>query len=209
MALSEHGRHVDAVRESAAVRDEFHREGDVNGVVAAAINLALMARFLRTAPTPYGWLEPVIADMDQLTDRGVYAFGMRAIGQAYVEVGRLLEADVAYTKSLATYRTIDAPIGECQALVYQGRLLLQLGEVEHASAQFGAALAIVGELGDVSGIAQCLRGLAAADRARGDLTTARARLSEALQLVRQPKPTLAEEWVMGDLVQLDLLDSAR
>jgi DNA-binding SARP family transcriptional activator len=207
MAVSEHGRHVNGLSESVAAQEQFRRAGDVNGVVGAAVNLALMARFLRTPRTPYEWLEPVIADMDQLTDRGVYAFGMRAIGQAYVEVGRLLDADTAYSKSLATYRTIDAPIGECQALVYQGRLFLQLGDIEHASAQFGEALAIVRELGDVSGIAQCLRGLAAADRARGDLAGARARLSEALELVRQPKPTLAEEWVISDLKQLDLLDS--
>jgi tetratricopeptide (TPR) repeat protein len=153
-------------------------------------------------------LEPVIAEIDQLTDRGLRAFALRALGQAYVEVGRLLDADDAYTKSLATYRTIDAPIGECQALVYQGRLLLELGDIERAAAQFGEALTIVQDLGDVSGVAQCLRGLAAADRARGDLAAARARLSEALELVRQPKPTFAEEWVIGDLKQLDLLDSA-
>jgi hypothetical protein len=208
MAVSEHGRHVDGVSEGVAAQEEFHRAGDLNGVVAAAINLALIARFSRTRPTPYEWLEPVIADIDQLPDRGVYAFGMRAIGQAYVEVGRLLDADDAYTKSLATYRTIDAPIGECQALVYQGRLLLQLGDIERAAAQFGKALAIVRELGDLSGVAQCVRGLAAADRARGDLAMARARLSEAVQLVRQPKPTLAEKWVIADLTQLDLLDSS-
>ena len=207
MALSEHGRRVEAVREGVAAQDEFRRDSDINGVVAASTRLALIARLLKTPPTPYEWLEPVIAEIDQLTDRGVRAFALRALGQAYVEVGRLLDAHDAYTKSLATYRTIDAPIGECQALVYQGRLLLQLGDIERAAAQFGKALAIVRELGDVSGVAQCLRALAAADRARGDLAMARARLSEALQLVRQPKPTVAEEWVISDLKQLDLLDS--
>lgn len=208
MAMCEHGRWVDAERESIAVQEEFRRDGDVDGVVAAAINLGLIARFLQTRPNSYELLEPVIAEIDQLTDRGVRAFALRALGQAYVEVGRLLDADDVYTKSLATYRTIDAPIGECQALVYQGRLLLELGDIDRAAAQFGEALAIVRELGDVSGVAQCLRGLAAADRARGDLAAARARLSEALQLVRQPNPTVAEEWVLADLKQLDLLDSA-
>jgi DNA-binding SARP family transcriptional activator len=208
MALTEHGHHVEAVRLSISVQQEFRQDEDVNGVVAAASILALIARYLQTRPTPYERLEPIIGDTDQVTDRGVYAFAMRAIGQAYVEVGRLLDADDAYTKSLATYRTIDAPIGECQALVYQGRLLLQLGQVKRAAIQFGEALAIVREVGDVSGIAQCLRGLAAADRARGDLSAARGRLAEALQLVRQPKPTLAEKWITGDLKQLDLLESA-
>ena len=208
MALGEHGRWADAERESIAAREEFRGDRDINGVVAAAANLALIARRLDAPPTSYELLEPVIAEVDQLTDPGVRAFALRSLGQAYVEVGRLLDADDAYTKSLATYRTIDAPIGECHALVYQGRLLLELGDIDRAAAQFGEALAIVRELGDVSGVAQCLRGLAAADRARGDLAAARARLSEALELVRQPKPTLAEEWVISDLKQLNLLDSA-
>ena len=61
----------------------------------------------------------------------------------------------------------------------------------------------VREIGDLPGRAQCLRALAAADRARGDIEAARVKLTEALQIVRQPKPTTMERLVSTDLQRLD------
>jgi DNA-binding SARP family transcriptional activator len=198
-----HGSGILADVASAAA--EFQRLGDINGLVAAASIPGAAARAVGQAIASLPWVKQAVDEVERTTDRGVYAYAMRVWGQAHLEAGRYDEAAECLVKALATYRTIDAPIGLCQALVYQGRLLLKRGDLDRATAQLSEALDKVREIGDVAGVAQCLRFLAEVDRARGDIESARVRLFEALRLVHQPKPTSMERWVVDDLNQLDAL----
>ena len=199
----DNGHGNDAFGHAAAAAAEFRRLGDINGIVAAATIPVPVARAVGRSIDSLPWLGDAMDDVERTTDRGVYAYAMRVWGQTHMEAGRYDEAAECLAKALMTYRAIDAPIGICQALIYQGRLLLKQGDLDRASAQFSEALDSVREIGDVPGIAQCLRLLAEADQARGDIDAARAHLLEALRLVRQPKPTIMERWVTDDLHQLD------
>jgi DNA-binding SARP family transcriptional activator/tetratricopeptide (TPR) repeat protein len=204
-AYVDNGHGVDAFGQAAIAAAEFRRLGDINGIVAAATIPVPAARAFGQSIESLPWVTNAMDDVEQATDPGVYAYAMRVWGQTHMEAGRYDEAAECLAKALATFRTIDSPIGLCQALVYQGRLLLKLGNLDRATAQFTEALDKVREIGDVPGVAQCLRFLAEADRARGDLDSARGRLLEALRLVHQPKPTAMERWVMDDLDKLDSL----
>jgi DNA-binding SARP family transcriptional activator/tetratricopeptide (TPR) repeat protein len=204
-AYVDNGHAYNALAQVASAAAEFQRLGDINGLVAAASIPAPVARAAGHAIASLPWVTQAVDEVERTTDRGVYAYAMRVWGQHHMEAGRYDEAADCLAKALTTYRTIEAPIGLCQALVYQGRLLLKRGDVDRATAQFSEALAFVREIGDVAGVAQCLRLCAEADRARGDIDAARAHLLEALRLVRQPKPTQMERWVTDDLEQLDVL----
>jgi tetratricopeptide (TPR) repeat protein len=181
----------------------FEQAGDDHGRAVATAYLAMIHRFQRQPKQALAQYEAALDGLDASGDRGGVAFVLRGLGQAWMDLGDDEAADTHVARSLAIYREIGSPpLGLAQAQFWYGMLLLKRQRHEQAEPLFAEVLATARAFGDRYGQAQALRGLGICHHRSGRREQARAELTEALQLVRQPTPSIVESSVRQTIEDL-------
>ena len=181
----------------------FECDGDDHGVAVATAYLAMIHRFRRRPEQALAQYTTALNGLDAAGDRGGVAFVLRGLGQAWMDLGDDDTADSYLARSLAIYREIGAPpLGLAQALFWYGMLMLKRQRHERAEPLFAEVLETARMFGDRYGQAQALRGLGICHHRSGRQVMARAELSEALRLVRQPRPSIVESRVRQTIEDL-------
>jgi DNA-binding SARP family transcriptional activator/tetratricopeptide (TPR) repeat protein len=209
VALSETRRYDEGridLADSAAI---FRAVGDRAGLGSVLAYRGVLDRLENNTSSAVVQHDSGVSELAGAGDAAAFGLAARYLGQAHLALGHDNDAEEWFATALDAYRSVDVRLGEAQVLVHQGFMFVSRGELDRATQQFEQALCYVREIGDLAGTAQCLRALAAADRARGDVDGARAKLTEALKIVRQPKPTLFERIVSNDLQRLDEVAAGR
>jgi class 3 adenylate cyclase/tetratricopeptide (TPR) repeat protein len=106
------------------------------------------------------------------------------LGEAYIGLGELQEAQPCFQVSLALARARSDRKAAADALSYLGGLALRLGEVEQAEASLQEALLIVREIQDQRALSIILSRLGQIANARGEYVQARQFYEESLPLAR-------------------------
>lgn len=182
--------------------DLFEQAGDRHGRATVGAYLGMIERLLGDDDRALQLYQQAQGVLHDVSDHGGEAFTLRAIGQIHTQRKSYSEADTHLARALAIYRACGARQGEAQVSFWQSMLRLDEGRHEEALSGFEAALAICRAVGDRPGEAQCLRGLGLIQQRQGNIDRARATLSEALLLVRQPRSTSLEVHIRAALDQL-------
>jgi tetratricopeptide (TPR) repeat protein len=181
----------------------FERTADDHGRAVATAYLAMIDRFQRRPEQALRRYAAALDGIDAAGDRGGVAFVLRGLGQASMDLGEDATADQYLARSLAIYRELgSAPLGLAQALFWYGMLMLKRQRHEAAEPLFAEVLATARAFGDRHGQAQALRGLGICHHRAGRYAQARSHLTEALQLVRQPRQSIVESYVRQTLMDL-------
>ena len=151
----------------------FDRLGDATGRATVTTLLGMFDRHEGDISSAFAHWERAVLDLAILESPGAFGLAARYLGQAHLALGHDDGAEKSFAAALDAYRSVGIRLGEAQVLVHHGFMLVSRGELDRATQQFEQALAYVREIGDLAGTAQCLRALAAADRARGDIDAAR------------------------------------
>jgi tetratricopeptide (TPR) repeat protein len=181
----------------------FRQLHDPHGEAVILSRLALMHRIRGdddSALSLYHRAQPALRES---ADHVEEAMALRAIGQIHLQRGAYQEADSYLAEALLASRAGKSPRREAQALLWQGMLRLRQGRDREAETRFHEVLDLCRSGGDIPGQAISLKGLSTCHEKRGDRTAARAALTDALSLVRQPRQTKMEAQILDALDRLD------
>jgi tetratricopeptide (TPR) repeat protein len=120
---------------------------------------------------------------------------LRALGQIRMDQGDKDTADSLYAAALDICLQQGLVRIGAQVIFWRGMLRLAQDRAAEAEQLFLDVLHTCRSLDERPGQAQSLRGLGLAYHQLGDRQRARSTLDEALELVRQPRPTLMEGWI--------------
>src|SRR5262249_45311530 len=132
-------------------------------------------------------------------DHGGAAFALRSIGQICLARAEYHEAEECFDEALALYRRIGAQSGQAQVHLWRGMMLLERQLYELAREAFDIARDMCARLGERPGEALTLRGLGLLYQRLGDRDRALAVLTDALHIVRQPRPTAIESVIRATI----------
>jgi DNA-binding SARP family transcriptional activator/tetratricopeptide (TPR) repeat protein len=194
------------LKEAAAL---FEQLRDRHGWALAALQLAVIYRHQNRNDAATALLQRAVAGLRDGGDRGGEAFGLRSIAQARLAEGSLAEADALLDQALKLARQGRSRRREAQILFYQGMLRLEQRRSRAAEQMFLEVLVLARELKDRPGEIQAHRGLALCHESNGDLGRAEMTLLAALELARQPDPTLLERMVLDELSRLSNIGSRK
>jgi DNA-binding SARP family transcriptional activator/tetratricopeptide (TPR) repeat protein len=181
----------------------FRHSGDPRGEAIVEAFLAMIERFRGDPAAALRRYETALNGLEAAADRGGVAFVLRSIGQTHMNLGDEAQADTYFERALAAHRDLGgSPVGGAQVLLWRGMLRLRQQRFADAEQLFAEVLAATRVLGDRHGQAQALRGLGICYHRHGKDERARAALAEALQLVRQPRPSLVEAHVRQTIAEL-------
>ncbi len=160
---------------------------------AHCLNLVLKPR-LRTT-----WLAPALAAARQLADRRAEGHHLGSLGNAYANLGEILQAITYYSQGLVIAREIGDLRGEGIHLGNLGTAYHRLGEVPKAFEYHGQALAIARKIGDRQAEGAHLGNLGIAYAALGKVREAIPYYVQALAIAREIGDRQAEGNHLGNL----------
>jgi len=183
--------------------DLFRRTGDGHGAALVDTYMAMIDRFRGRLASAQRRYRIAIEGLVAAGDAGGEAFALRGLGQTYLDRGDYTGAEQHFERALAIYSTVGGgDRGRAQVVFWQGMLRLKQDRHEEARRQFAEVVSISRFVGDKYGEAQALRGLGICYQRLGQSSKSRSMLLEALNLVRQPRPTLVEAHVRRTLAEL-------
>ncbi|MCP2323105.1 DNA-binding SARP family transcriptional activator/Tfp pilus assembly protein PilF [Hamadaea flava] len=197
--------HVDRSQPDAALRllteaaDTFVTLADTHAYATTLSLLATVERFLDRNDDALIHYTESMQLLRTSGDEVAVAWVLRGMGQAHLDAKDLPQAREHLAEALRRFRAAGSQQGEATALFWLARLVFAEGRPEEALTGFEQALQIARHLTDRPGEAQCLRGIGLVHRALGDTVQARAALTRALDLVRQPRATLLESHIRRTL----------
>jgi tetratricopeptide (TPR) repeat protein len=187
----------------------FESVGDSHGHAIATAYIAMIDRFQNELGSALTRYMTALEGLREVDDGGGQGFVLRGIGQVYLSMGDLDDADEYFAHALDCYRALGgARIGEAQALFWQGMLRVRQGRFDEANPIFREVFEVSQVLGDRPGQAQALRGLGLCYQKQGDRGRARETLLEALRVLRQPRPDLVEAHIRQTIAELDASEAA-
>jgi len=155
-----------------------HREGE------CAIRLNLGRIYDETGNTQQA-LEQyrlVLSISKELSNSLMQSYALGYIGKAYDSLGDFDQALANYTAALELNRLSSDPREEAYTLSDMGEVLWKKGEQVKAIEHYTEALALSRKVNDLRAASLALYKIARAERDRGNLDAARARIEEALQV---------------------------
>ena len=191
-----------ALRHLSRSVDLFQQIGDQHGQALATAYVGLMERYQGNHDAALALFTEAVEVLHDTGDRSAEAFILRNIAQIYLQRREYLTAEGHLRQALDMYEALGSQRGRAQTLFWTGMLHFHLGDLAEAETEFRTALDISRTIGDRAGEAQCLRGLGLCARQRGDLDTAMSVLSEALGIVRQPRPAFIEREIRRSIDEL-------
>ncbi|NUT35960.1 MAG: tetratricopeptide repeat protein [Hamadaea sp.] len=201
--------HVDRSQPDIAVQlltdaaEAFAGLGDAHAYATTSSLLATVERFLDRNEQALGRYAEALRTLRRSGDEVAIAWVLRGIGQAHLDAKEYPQARDHLEDSLQRFRAAGAQQGEATALFWLARLTFAEGAPARALAGFERALQIARHLTDRPGEAQCLRGIGLAHRALGNDALAKGALTQALELVRQPRATLLEGHIRRTLDEVE------
>lgn len=157
-------------------------------------NAGVVYRNLGDPVQAVGMFERAERTFDELGDRASRANAHVNIGLVYhLNLARLDDAETAYRTGLELARASEDRAEEIQALIYFGRLLLDLGRVEEAAGAFASAREAAAESESSEGLWQAEDGLGRVASARGNFQEALHRFEAAIDTIETVRTDLAAE----------------
>jgi tetratricopeptide (TPR) repeat protein len=181
----------------------FEEVSDAHGLAIARFSMAMVERMRGDDVTALARYEQALPVLREHGDLGGAAFVIRSIGQIHLERGGYAAAEECFEQALDLGRRIGWRHGMPTVLAWRGTLRLRQERYQEAEADVRQALALVRGLGDRTGEGACLHLLGQCAARRGDREGARTILQEALQVMRQPTPTVIELRIREALTELD------
>ncbi|MBI3949049.1 MAG: CHAT domain-containing protein [Acidobacteria bacterium] len=121
------------------------------------------------------------------------ADALRGIGKVHQGLGEVQKALEYYDQALPLARARGDRRGEASTLTSIGEAYYSLGEYEKALSYYGEALPLCRAMADRSVEAVALAGIARVERARGNLTEARAQIEAALTIIESLRSSVASQ----------------
>jgi tetratricopeptide (TPR) repeat protein len=181
----------------------FQDVDDPHGYAIATAYVAMVERFRGNLDAALDRYRSALPGLRAAGDLAGEAFALRGIGQVHLEQGNYPAAESYIDQAGWVGRTAGGPrIGDAQVLFWLGMLRLKQEQYGDAEGIFTDVLALTQKLGDPRGQAQALRGLGICYHRNGSHDKAMATLDEALQLVRQPRPSLVESYIRRTMDEL-------
>jgi DNA-binding SARP family transcriptional activator/tetratricopeptide (TPR) repeat protein len=170
--------------EFARAYELFQRVGDRHGQALVSASLGMHHRSSGRPDAAMDYYAAALAGLRIVGDQGEIAHVLRGIGRIQMERGDHAEADATFEQALTVFDNAGgSSTGRAQVLFWQGMLRTWRGDFTTAEQLFEEVLRVTVALGDRSGQAQALRGLAICQVQRGDRATGRATLDEALAML--------------------------
>ncbi|HLL66558.1 MAG TPA: BTAD domain-containing putative transcriptional regulator [Micromonosporaceae bacterium] len=188
----------------ATAMNAFDLAGDIHGRTIVALAEAAVDYFNGNDDIALKKHHQALAIVRGLVDHGGQAFALRRICQIHLRRGSLETAAVYLEQVFSICQSQNLVRSQAQAHYLEGLLRLSEGNVYRSAAAFLTARDMALALGDQAGVAQSLRGLGTCYHRQGDVVKAKATLSEALDLMRQPRKTYMEDVIRQSIIDLDL-----
>jgi DNA-binding SARP family transcriptional activator/tetratricopeptide (TPR) repeat protein len=132
----------------------------------------------------------------------VVGMSLRALGQLELRSGAVEAAERYFAEALSVVEPSGNRLNLAILRSWHARLRLRQGRVDEAEELGRAALAVAVQFGDKPGIAHCLDIFGRCALHRGHRDEARQHFTEALALLRGPRPTILEQFLEQQLAEL-------
>ncbi len=181
----------------------FEELGEDRGIAVTLMFFGALERQVGDEPAALRWFERALPLLEKQADPHGTAFVLRNLGQVALLRGDFDDSNRYFERALTIYTQVGSELGRAQVYLWRGLLWLEQGRIDEAQALCQAAFEIALNTGDKSGQAMCLHGIALCHARRGSTEAARSVLLQAVQLVRQARPTMIDVWVRKTLADLD------
>ena len=167
--------------------------GDRSGEGDSLNNIGVVYASLGEMKKALEYYDQALPVRKAVGDRRGEASTLTNIGVVYYSLGEFKKALEYHDQALPLRKAAGDRRGEAVTLQSIGLVYFSLGEKEKPQEYFGAALQLWRAVGDRGGEAVALRSLARLERDRGNLSTARLLVSNALPLVESIRSNVASQ----------------